>query len=173
MFLDGDMSEENLKFWKWYIRSLYWVVTTVSTTGFGDIVATNLTEIALSILCIFVGAFILAIILSQFTLGITSLDKFHREYLYQLKIVVVRAIELLKSCPLVILINLNIEYEQQYLGSLGLSSFRKNALLEWFLMRWDLSRGYSFRQAVDILPLSMQINVTLALYHKTILQVSY
>ena len=40
---------------KWYVRSLYWVITTVSTTGFGDITPLNTTETVLAVVAIFCG----------------------------------------------------------------------------------------------------------------------
>jgi hypothetical protein len=76
--------------WKWYIRSLYWVITTVSTTGFGDITPLNANETVLSIGAIFCGAFVLSIILSHFTSGTASLSKSAREYLYQVNLLTVR-----------------------------------------------------------------------------------
>ncbi|ODM98214.1 RNA polymerase-associated protein CTR9, partial [Orchesella cincta] len=59
------------------------VVTTISTTGFGDIVPVTITEMAVGIFCIFCGAFILSMILSQFTSGMGSLTRTKREYMYQ------------------------------------------------------------------------------------------
>ena len=71
--------------WKWYIRSLYWMLTTASTIGFGDIVPVNLVEVILSLICTFCGTFLLAIVLCQWSAGVTSLQKSHLEYLYRLK----------------------------------------------------------------------------------------
>ncbi len=79
--------------WKWWLRSLYWVVTVVSTTGFGDIVPQNVPEMIVGIVCFFAGAFILSIILSSFTAGMTSITKAHREYLYQVKLLLVSSIK--------------------------------------------------------------------------------
>lgn len=79
--------------WKWWLRSLYWVVTVVSTTGFGDIVAQNPNEMMMGIACFFCGAFILSIILSSFTAGMTSITKAHREYLYQVKLLIVSTLK--------------------------------------------------------------------------------
>ena len=70
---------------KWYIRSLYWMLQTASTVGFGDINPTNLTEIILTLMCTFCGTFLLAIILCQLSAGVNSLQKYRLEYLYKLK----------------------------------------------------------------------------------------
>ena len=88
-FLQGSPTQKELHKWRWYIRSMYWVVTTISTTGFGDITAQSLPECAVAIICIFCGAFLLSIILSQFTSGITSLSKYRREFSYQVKLLAV------------------------------------------------------------------------------------
>jgi len=78
-----------MKPWRWWVRALYWVVTVISTTGFGDITPQNVIEMIIGIICVFSGAFILSIILSNFTAGMASLTKAHREYLYQVKLLVV------------------------------------------------------------------------------------
>ena len=58
----------------------------MSTTGFGEIVPISLEEVGMSITCIFCGAFVLAIVLSLFTQGLTSLYMHESDYLYQLKV---------------------------------------------------------------------------------------
>lgn len=60
-----------------------------STTGFGDITPRNVNEMIMGIVAVFSGAFILSIILSHFTAGMASLSKAHREYIYQVKLLVV------------------------------------------------------------------------------------
>ncbi|CAL8148471.1 unnamed protein product [Orchesella dallaii] len=65
------------------------VVTTISTTGFGDIVPVTIKEMAVGIFCIFCGAFILSMILSQFTSGMGSLTRTKREYMYQVLLLLV------------------------------------------------------------------------------------
>ena len=81
----GSHPEEEDPGWKWYIRSLYWMLTTASTIGFGDIVPVNLVEVILSLICTFCGTFLLAIVLCQLSAGVTSLQKSRLEYLYRLK----------------------------------------------------------------------------------------
>lgn len=82
--------DELMEHWRWYIRSMYWVITVVSTTGFGDITPQNTHEMWIGIVCFFCSAFVLAIILSQFTAGMTTITKAHNTYLYQLKLLLVR-----------------------------------------------------------------------------------
>jgi hypothetical protein len=83
---ENDLKEkDDFLQWKWWIRSLYWVVTTVSTTGFGDITPYTVSEMLLAIICTFCGAFILSVILSHFTAGLASQTKPFREFMYQVE----------------------------------------------------------------------------------------
>lgn len=88
-FFDDNPTAEDLKPWRWYVRSLYWVMATLITAGFGDIVPVSLEEVVICIICMLCGAFLLGIILGQLTHGITSLNRFWRQYLYQLRVDVV------------------------------------------------------------------------------------
>mmetsp|Transcript_43506 Transcript_43506/g.114803 ORF Transcript_43506/g.114803 Transcript_43506/m.114803 type:complete len:651 (-) Transcript_43506:31-1983(-) len=57
-----------------YWMSCYWAMCTVTSVGYGDIAASNLTEYAISTVIIFVGAFIWAYVLGTVTTAISSLD---------------------------------------------------------------------------------------------------
>ncbi|CAG7786966.1 unnamed protein product [Allacma fusca] len=147
-FLDGDNSDAHtFHKWKWYVRSLYWVVATISTTGFGDITAESLAELIIAIICVFCGAFLLSIILSQFVSGITSRTKFHREFLYQVKLLAA------------------------YLRNIGLNPEHEGQLQTWFLFLWDTCRGTSYKATTEVLPLCLQIDVNLAIFHDVLVQV--
>ncbi|CAG7728316.1 unnamed protein product [Allacma fusca] len=135
---------ENLHSYKWYIRALYWVICTVSTTGFGDITPLTIGEIGFALFCIFCGAFVLSIILSLFTSGIASNAKFYREYTYQVKLLV------------------------KYLSTIGLSRERQELVQIWFNSYWQVCRGCSYRKTTQVLPLSLEIEVNLAIYYETI-----
>eukprot|EP00635_Sarcinochrysidales_sp_CCMP3193_P005006 CAMPEP_0118909052 /NCGR_PEP_ID=MMETSP1166-20130328/11797_1 /TAXON_ID=1104430 /ORGANISM="Chrysoreinhardia sp, Strain CCMP3193" /LENGTH=775 /DNA_ID=CAMNT_0006848465 /DNA_START=96 /DNA_END=2423 /DNA_ORIENTATION=- len=63
-----------------YMFSLYFVVTTLTTCGFGDIVATNHSERITIILIMIIGGLIWALILGTVNQSITTLDVDKTEY---------------------------------------------------------------------------------------------
>lgn len=134
-----DEDEDFLE-WKWWIRSLYFIVAVVSTTGFGDIVPYTVMEMGVAILCIFSGAFILSVILSNFTVGMASLTRANREYIYQVSLLV------------------------KHLRNIGLSKTRQDQVMMYFLMLWDRCKGTSYNKATQILPICMQIEVCNSLF---------
>ena len=61
--LDGD----DVSNWSRYSTSLYWAVITLFTTGYGDIVATNIYEQWVCILCVFLGSCVSAWFIGSFS----------------------------------------------------------------------------------------------------------
>ncbi|ODN03013.1 Cyclic nucleotide-gated olfactory channel [Orchesella cincta] len=149
--VDRDIQMRNdaeMEAWRWWLRSLYWVVTVISTTGFGDITPQNISEMVVGIICFFAGAFILSIILSSFTAGMTSVTKAHREYLYQVKLLL------------------------KYLNNVGLSNIRQGQANVYFDVLWEKCRGRMYHEVTAILPTTLRIEVCSALYQDVLSKVA-
>ncbi|ODN05528.1 Potassium channel KOR1 [Orchesella cincta] len=119
----------------WYIISLYWVMTVLTTVGFGDITPTNFEEITLAVFCIFFGSLFLSIMLGNITTGLSSLSKAKRNFLGK------------------------VEKMLDYLKIIGLSSVAHKTLS---------ARGVNYNDIASILPLYVQQDVYLALYHNCV-----
>ncbi|CAL8141849.1 unnamed protein product [Orchesella dallaii] len=128
----------------WYIISLYWVMTVLTTVGFGDITPTNFQEITLAVFCIFFGSLFLSIMLGNITTGLSSLSKAKRNFLGK------------------------VEKTLDYLKIIGLSSVAHKTLSAYCNMTWNNCRGVNYNDIADILPLHVQQDVYLALYHQCV-----
>lgn len=160
--------DERMQRWRWYLRSLYWVVTVVSTTGFGEIVPQNTQEMLIAIACFFAGAFILSIILSSFTAGMTSITKAHREYLYQVKLLLVSGSGSKFYCACILEMAQQYFLFQKYLNNVGLSEIRQWQVNLYFNVLWDKCRGRKYHEVTYSLPTSLRIEVCNALYADTL-----
>eukprot|EP00736_Rhodelphis_marinus_P009283 Rmarinus@m.5457 len=70
--LDPDVDHGTSTYYAW---SLYWAFTTITTVGFGDIVATNEEEMYMSIILMFLGAAAFAYIIGSMSTLIFSLSQ--------------------------------------------------------------------------------------------------
>ena len=79
-WIDGDIRLENEPFHFQYITSVYWALTTVGTVGYGDVTASSDLERFFTIICMFLGALIYAIIFGTLTTVIQNLDRSKNRY---------------------------------------------------------------------------------------------
>ncbi|CAL8137954.1 unnamed protein product [Orchesella dallaii] len=123
-----DRDDKDMDAWRWWLRSLYWVVTVISTTGFGDITPQNINEMVVA--------------------GMTSVTKAHREYLYQVKLLL------------------------KYLNNVGLSNIRQGQANVYFDVLWEKCRGRMYHEVTAILPTTLRIEVCSALYQDVLSKVA-
>lgn len=71
-FISDDISDDDAFFW--WLRSVYWASTVISTTGYGDIVPRTSWETILAILIAITGAMLLAVLVGAFTSVLSYYD---------------------------------------------------------------------------------------------------
>ena len=66
--------------WYRYLSSLYWIVQTVVTVGYGDIIISNTLERFIAILAMFAGVLFFSVIIGSLTTLISDMDKRGSEF---------------------------------------------------------------------------------------------
>ncbi|KAG9402212.1 Potassium voltage-gated channel sub H member 5 [Aphanomyces cochlioides] len=71
-----------------YLYSLYWVITTLTGVGFGDVVLVNVFERMYAILAMIIGASVFGFVIGNISTLLESMDK--RAAMYQMKMMLVK-----------------------------------------------------------------------------------
>jgi hypothetical protein len=74
-----------------YVISLYWAVTTMSTVGYGDVVAINQLEMFVSMLSMLIGASVFAYFMGAMSTLLTALNTVNARMAMKRCAVIVRA----------------------------------------------------------------------------------
>ncbi|CAG7731031.1 unnamed protein product [Allacma fusca] len=133
----------------WYLRSLYFMMTIMTSCGFGDNLPQSFKEYLLVCVTMLFGAIGTAIVLGNFSAGLAALQQAKREYFYK--------------------INTHVKH----LKGIGLSDSKGNLLLSYYIALWDVGRGQPYHKAAAILPLTMQFDCCAILFGEVIMKCSF
>jgi hypothetical protein len=124
--------------WRGYLRSLYWVVTTVSTVGFGDIAPARDLEYAVSIFVMLMGASMYAFMIGTVASVVSNMDS-ARTHFYD-----------------------RVETVGRYLESRNIPVELGQRLYRYYDYLWERHRGFAGERLMEELPQPLRLELLLA-----------
>ncbi|KAJ3369523.1 hypothetical protein GGF31_005233 [Allomyces arbusculus] len=136
---DPDQSPTYADRLSMYIYALYWTVMTMTTTGYGDVHATNDRERVWSIVCMITGVFLYGYVSGTITSSLSNLDS--RRVSYRQK----------------------VEAIKQYMLDQNMDKAMQKRVTGWYEYTWERNKGIDVINVFNDLPTNFRAEVALSL----------
>ncbi|KNE62879.1 hypothetical protein AMAG_18930 [Allomyces macrogynus ATCC 38327] len=131
-----------------YVYALYWTVMTMTTTGYGDVHATNDGERIWSIICMITGVFLYGYVSGTIASSLSNLDS--RRVSYRQK----------------------VEAIKQYMLDQNMDKTMQKRVTGWYEYTWERNKGIDVINVFNDLPSNFRAEVALSLNEDIIEKVS-
>ncbi|ORZ36627.1 hypothetical protein BCR44DRAFT_1512424 [Catenaria anguillulae PL171] len=121
-----------------YVYSLYWTVMTMTTTGYGDVHATNDRERVWSIICMITGVFLYGYVSGTIASSLSNLDS--RRVAYRQK----------------------VEAIKQYMQDQNMDKDMQKRVTGWYEYTWERNKGIDVLNVFNDLPSNFRAEVALS-----------
>ncbi|KAI9221829.1 hypothetical protein BC828DRAFT_55785 [Blastocladiella britannica] len=127
-----------------YVYSLYWTVMTMTTTGYGDVHATNDRERVWSIVCMITGVFLYGYVSGTIASSLSNLDS--RRVAYRQK----------------------VEAIKQYMVDQNMDKDMQKRVTGWYEYTWERNKGIDVLNVFNDLPTNFRAEVALSVNEEII-----
>ncbi|KAI8621437.1 hypothetical protein BC830DRAFT_1094519 [Chytriomyces sp. MP71] len=135
--------------WSNYVQALYWTVTTMTTTGYGDITAKNDQERAFALITMIVGILFYGYVSGTIASSLSNMDS--RRVAYQQKMDAIR----------------------QYMDDRDMDSDMQERVLEYYDYMWERNKGIDVKNLFEDMPSTFKSEVALSLNNSIIDKVGH
>ncbi|KAJ3029807.1 UNVERIFIED_CONTAM: Kinesin-like protein kif27 [Siphonaria sp. JEL0065] len=130
--------------WSIYVQALYWTVTTMTTTGYGDITAKNDQERGFSLVTMTLGILFYGYVSGTIASQLSNMDS--RRVAYHQKMDAIR----------------------QYMNDRDMDSDMQERVLEYYDYMWERNKGIDVKNLFEDMPSTFKSEVALSLNHAII-----
>ncbi|KAJ3074202.1 Kinesin-like protein kif27 [Podochytrium sp. JEL0797] len=130
--------------WSIYVQSLYWTVTTMTTTGYGDITSKNDQERVFSIATMLLGILFYGYVSGTIASQLSNMDS--RRVAYGQKMDAIR----------------------QYMNDRDMDADMQERVLEYYDYMWERNKGIDVKNLFEDMPSTFKSEVALSLNHAII-----
>ncbi|KAJ3346166.1 Kinesin-like protein kif27 [Entophlyctis luteolus] len=125
--------------WSIYVQSLYWTVTTMTTTGYGDITAKNDGERVFSLVTMILGVLFYGYVSGTIASSLSNMDS--RRVAYHQKMDAIK----------------------QYMNDRDMDSDMQERVLEYYDYMWERNKGIDVKNLFEDMPSTFKSEVALSL----------